>query len=117
MGAKELLLRKTLATLCLIGGTVLGNTLAEGAPAPPQKYVYTVHHSRYGSIGTYTNTVMREGDDVSVNTDIRIVVSFFGMALFRQDASRQEHWASGRLVSFHGVTTTNGHPIEVNGAA
>jgi len=110
-------LRKFLAAAALIAGTLLTSAEGAAAPAAAQKFIYAVHHSRYGSIGTYTNTVLRNGDDTAVNTDIKIAVSILGVTLFRQDASRQERWRGGRLVFFHGVTTTNGHPIQLDGAA
>jgi hypothetical protein len=108
-------LRRSIAG-AYIAGTVLMGGVADAAQAP-QKLVYTIHHSRYGTIGTYTNTVVRDGDDTTVTTEIRIAVSIFGVTLYRQEASRQERWSGERLVSFHGVTTTNGNAMEVNGSA
>ena len=87
------------------------------APAPALKLVYIAHHSRYGRIGTFTNTITRNGDETDVDCEVRIAVSYFGITVFRQNASRQEHWKGGRLVSFHGVTTTNGNSIQLNGSA
>ena len=110
-------MRRLLAAAALIAGTLLTSAESVAAPAAAQKFIYSVHHSRYGTIGSYTNTVVRNGDDTTVNTDIKIAVSIIGVTLFRQDASRQEHWSGGRLVSFHGVTTTNGRPIQLDGAA
>jgi hypothetical protein len=94
--------------------------LAAASPAhaaTPQRLVYTVHHSRYGDIGTYSNAVEKTGDMTTVNTDAHIKVSILGVVLYRQDAARQERWNSGRLVSFHSVTTVNGRPFEMTGAA
>src|SRR5579871_4172857 len=64
---------------------VIGVALASAASAAPatQKFVYTVHHSRYGNIGTFTNTVLRDGDDTTVTTQIRIAVSILGVTLYR----------------------------------
>lgn len=101
----------------LVCGAILCPALAAGAPASVQKLVYVAHHSRYGNIGTFTNIITRNGDETDVNCEIRIAVSFLGITVFRQNASRQEHWKDGRLVSFHGVTTTNGNSIELSGAA
>lgn len=100
-----------------LSGAILCAAPAAAAPAPVQKLVYVAHHSRYGRIGTFTNTVTRNGDETDVDTEIRIAVSFVGITVFRQDASRQERWNGGRLVSFHGVTTTNGNSIELSGSA
>src|ERR1700680_1730510 len=85
---------------------------ALGAPAQsaysvsaPQKLVYTVHHSRYGTIGTHINTEEQNGADTTVRTEAHIAVSLVGISFYRQDASREERWRGDRLVSFHGVTT------------
>jgi hypothetical protein len=102
--------------------TAIAMFFAAGVPpaqsaAAPQKLVYSVHHSRYGTIGTYTNAVEKTGETTTVVTDAHIQVSILGVVLYRQDAARQERWNGGRLVSFHGVTTVNGRPFEMNGAA
>ncbi len=99
-----------------ISGGILCAAPAAAAPAV-QKLVYVAHHSRYGRIGTFTNTITRNGDETDVDCEVRIAVSFFGITVFRQNASRQERWKTGRLVSFHGVTTTNGNSIQLSGAA
>ena len=85
--------------------------------ATPLRLVYTVHHSRYGNIGTYSNAVEKSGETTTVITDAHIQVSLLGVVFYRQDASRQERWAGNRLISFHGVTTVNGKPFEMTGAA
>ncbi len=107
-------LRSLLAVVCL--GMAVPNA-ATVAATLPQKFAYTVHHSRYGTIGTYTNTIIHDGSEISVNTELRIAVSILGIAAFRQKASRQERWDRGRLVYFHGVTSTNGKSVELSGAA
>ena len=102
--------------LSLIAGPFIAMPPAHAAPAQ-QKMVYSVHHSRYGNIGTYTNSVEKSGDMTTVTTDAHIQVSILGIVLYRQDAQRQERWNGNRLVSFHGVTTVNGKPMEMTGAA
>ena len=107
---------RKLCRLCAIV-PILAAGLAVAAPAPPQKLVYTVHHSRYGRIGTYINTIIHDGSRTNVSTEIRIAVSLLGITMFRQEASREERWSDGRLVFFHGVTSTNGKSVELNGSA
>jgi len=102
--------------LSLIAGPLGADSAAFAAPAQ-QKMVYSVHHSRYGDIGTYTNSVEKSGDMTTVTTDAHIRVSLLGVVLYRQDAERQERWNGSRLVSFHGVTTVNGKPLEMTGSA
>jgi Family of unknown function (DUF6134) len=88
-----------------------------GMAAESRKLVYDVYLSRFGTIGTYTNSVESKGDDTIVTTEARIRVSLAGFTLYQQDATRQETWFDGRLVSFRGMTTTNGRSYELSGAA
>jgi len=85
--------------------------------AAPQTYLYQVEHPTYGNIGTYTNTVFRNGDNVEVRTEVHIAVKVLGIRLFHQDADRTEEWEKGRLVSFQSDTDDNGKKIDVNGKA
>ena len=98
-------------------GWTAGADVASAAPAAAQRLVYEVHHSRYGAIGTYTNAVEKSGDSTTVSTEAHITVSLLGVVLYRQDASRKEQWAGNRLMSFKGVTTTNGKQMEMTGEA
>jgi hypothetical protein len=107
-------LRRLIAAACVAGGMLASG--ASDAAQAPQKLAFTVHHSRYGRIGTYTNTVVRNGDEATVTTEIHIAVSILGVTLFRQEASRQERWNGERLTSFHSITTTNGNSTELSGS-
>jgi len=98
-------------------GWSAGAQVAAAAPAAAQRLVYQVHHSRYGTIGTYTNAVEKSGDSTTVSTEAHITVSILGVVLYRQDASRREQWNGNRLMSFKGVTTVNGKPFEMMGEA
>lgn len=92
---------------------------AAGSPAHAarQVYQYRVLHPTYGDIGSYTNVVDRAGDDTSVQTELKIAVKAVGIVVYRQEARRTEHWRNDRLVSFQGVTVTNGDTLEVRGEA
>jgi hypothetical protein len=112
------MLRRTFAFLLpILMASGLIAAPSPGFAAPSQRLVYAVHHSRYGNIGTYSNAVDRTGDATTVRTEAHIKVSILGVVLYRQDAAREERWSGDRLVAFHGVTTVNGRPYELNGAA
>lgn len=97
---------------------VLGAALAAGpARAAREVYAYRVIHPSYGEIGTYTNIVDRSGDDTDVRTELKVAVRKIGIVVYRQEARRAEHWRNDRLVSFEGVTITNGNTLEVHGEA
>ena len=104
--------------LMLFACTMLGVVLvAAPADAAREVYTYRVVHPTYGDIGTYTNTVDRSGDDAKVQTELKIAVKKIGIVVYRQEARRAEHWRNDRLVSFDGVTVTNGSKLEVHGEA
>jgi len=90
--------------------------LAANAPAKEQ-LIYTVQHSKYGKIGTYTNTIEHQGDITNVTTTAKLTVLVLGVNMYRQDISRHETWRGNRIIDFHGVTTENGKTIELSGKA
>lgn len=87
------------------------------ARADTQTYQYEVEHPTFGHIGTYTNVIEQSGDRTHVETELHVAVRLVGIAVYRQDATRSEDWRNGRLVAFHGVTTTNGTSVEISGQA
>ncbi len=87
------------------------------ACAAPERYEYRVIHPTYGDIGTYSNTVDRVGDNTEVTSELRIAVRILGIVVYRQEAQRVERWHGQKLVSFDGVTVTNGKSLPVHGVA
>ena len=108
-------LQKNIAVLI---GITAGLAFSAG-PAQAEAYQldYTVSHSKYGDIGTYTNVVDTEGQTTTVTTRLNVQVRFLGIPAYRQTAQRVEKWEGGRLVALHAVTATNGKNSEVDGAA
>jgi Family of unknown function (DUF6134) len=96
-----------------LGLTVVMVGLADAA----EIYNYTVRHPTFGDIGTYTDRVEHDGDQWRIETTLHIMVRVLGVVAHREDASRVEIWRAGRLVSFRGLTTTNGKPLEIAGDA
>jgi Family of unknown function (DUF6134) len=90
---------------------------ASTATAVPEALQYRVHHATYGDIGTYTNLIDRRGDVISVRSELHVAVKLLGIVVWRQEAFRTEEWRQNRLVTFDGVTITNGNRLEVHGAA
>lgn len=104
--------------LPILAPLALAAVAASGsAHAAPQIYTYRVIHATYGEIGTYTNVVDRTGDETHVDSEMHLAVKILGITVFRQEARRSEYWRDQRLVSFDGVTVTNGDKIEVRGEA
>jgi hypothetical protein len=116
MITKALLVRlSSIASTVVISAVALMS--ASPASAAVQKFVYEIRHSTYGSIGTYTNAVETSGGKTTVTSEGRIRVAILGFVLYRQDFDRVERWMGDRLMSFQGLTTTNGRATEVKGEA
>jgi hypothetical protein len=88
-----------------------------GSSAATQVLTYDVEHPSYGTIGTYTNIVSRNGSSADVRTDLHVVVKVIGIPMFHEDATRQEWWQGQRLVAFNSTTDDNGTKIVVSGQA
>jgi hypothetical protein len=108
-----------LAWLAIAIVGVLGTLVAAGPAAAeaPAQFTYRVTHSRFGEIGTYTNTVEPSRDGVTVQTRAHFEVKMLGVRMYREDADRTERWQGNRLVSFRGVTDKGDGPAEVKGEA
>lgn len=78
---------------------------------------YRVTHSRYGEIGTYTNTIVSTGPTTIVETEIHLAVRVLGIVVHREDAERSETWNGDRLVVFYGATVVNGKTTKISGQA
>ena len=89
----------------------------QAASDTSRQFHYRAHHSVFGDIGTYSNTVETAGDITTVLTSVHLKVAAIGVVLHREDAERTERWKAGRLVYFRGVTTTNEQVVEVKGEA
>jgi uncharacterized protein DUF6134 len=107
------------ATGLAIAGVLVSLAAGPGgaASAPTQVLRYHVRHAIYGDIGSYSNTVERTGDTISVESEAHFKVTLLGIVVHREDAKRTERWRGGRLVYFHGVTTKNGDAMELQGEA
>jgi hypothetical protein len=97
----------------LVGLGAAGSAVAEA----PAQFVYKVNHSRFGDIGTYTNTVEPSRDGTTVQTKAHFEVKMLGIRMYHEDAQRTEKWQGNRLVSFHSVTDKGDGAAEVKGEA
>jgi hypothetical protein len=101
----------------LVAGALFASSVGWTNPAGATQFEYRVQHPGYGSIGTYTNTVEKNGDVTTVKSKGNIKVTVLGLVVYRQDIDRTEQWAGNRLINFHGVTTVDGKATEVKGTA
>lgn len=96
---------------------LLGVLAPHGAHAAPQVLTYRIEHPTYGAIGTYTNTIMRNGDHATVRTTLRVAVKVLGITVHREEATREEKWRDRRLIAYRSTTTGGGNTVTVTGEA
>ncbi len=84
---------------------------------PEKVYSYNVSHPTHGDIGTYRNSIVDDGTQVSVRNEIRVQVKVLLVVAHAEATDSHEVWQQGRLVSFSGVTEENGKKTVVTGEA
>jgi Family of unknown function (DUF6134) len=85
-------------------------------PFPPDgTYRYAVAHPSFGDIGSYSNSVTRTGNEVTVRTHVEIRVRIAFVTVRQIIADRSELWRNGKLTRYRSVTVRDGKTIEVNG--
>jgi hypothetical protein len=102
---------------CVVLAACLGNHAA--AADTTQQLVYSVKHSVFGDIGTYTNLIQSGADTTTVHTTAHFRVRALGIGLHDEDAERTERWSDHgtRLLSFSGTTKKNGDVTAIQGEA
>jgi len=67
-------------------------TLTAALPAGAQErtYSYDVVHSVYGNIGTFTESIDRNGDTTRIDTRVRVAVKILGIVAHRKESDRTE---------------------------
>ena len=97
---------------------VLTGAAPAAEPSPPDgTYRYSVVHPSFGNIGSYSNTVTRAGNEVTVRTHVEIRVRIAFVTVRQIIADRTELWRSGKLARYRSMTVRDGKTIEVNGEA
>jgi hypothetical protein len=94
-------------------------SLPAGAADSTRQLVYSVKHSVFGDIGTYTNVIQTAGNETTVHTTAHFAVKALGIAMHDEDADRTERWSGvgDRLLAFQGTTRKNGKVTEIKGEA
>ena len=87
------------------------------ASAEAYQLTYKITHSKYGDIGTYSNTINTEGPNTIVTTQSKISVKVLGIVAHKESSDRMEKWNGDRLVSLHSVSNVNDKQTTIDGTA
>jgi Family of unknown function (DUF6134) len=97
---------------------ILGWLTAAGpAYSQEQTYSYSVVHPLYGTVGTFTQSIARNGDTTRIDGQLRVAARILGITVHREEGDHIEIFRGDRLVSLLSVTTTNGTRLDVRGEA
>jgi hypothetical protein len=96
---------------------LLGISASAASAAPPEQLQYRITHAMFGNIGTYSNTIVPNGDGTMIQTRSHIDVKVLGVDMYKEDAQRTEEWQGNRLVSYHSYTRKGDSATEVRGVA
>jgi Family of unknown function (DUF6134) len=110
----EFLMRPWLVWMLPVLGIL---TVAIPARAQERAYSYSVVHPFYGTIGTFTESIVRSGDTTRIDSHVRVAVRIVGIVVHREQGDHIEIFHGDRLVSLQSATTTNGTRIDVRGEA
>ena len=85
--------------------------------AQEQIYSYDVVHPLYGTIGTFTESIARQGGTTQIHSRLRVAVRILGIVFHREDADHTEIFRGDRLILLQATTTTNGTRVDISGEA
>ena len=87
------------------------------ACAPPERATYRIEHEAFGNIGRQVLTFGCNGDQLVVDTTVRVAVRMLFFTIYRHEAHYRGVWQGDRLVRFEGRTDDNGRILEVSARA
>lgn len=88
--------------VCMIGADVIACT------PPEEQAIYRIHHETYGDIGSHKLTFYCNGDDLIVETDVRVDVKVLFVTVYKRRARYREIWRENQLVSYDAWTDEAG---------
>lgn len=110
-------LPRALVLAALACAALPGTTAGVHGDVPEKVYTYSINHPTHGNIGTYKNSIIDTGAQISVLNDIGVQVKVLLIVAHKESSHSREIWRDGRLMSFSGETQENGKKTVVTGTA
>jgi hypothetical protein len=86
----------------------LPSSKAFACTPPAPRTVYAIHHETYGDIGTHTLTFHCDGEDLIVDTEVKVDVTMFFVTVYKRRARYREVWRQDRLLAYEAWTNEAG---------
>ena len=100
--------RRSTALLCFWLVACLTASQALACTPPAERAVYAIHHETYGDIGRHTLTFHCDGDDLIVETDVKVDVKVLFLTVYKRRARYREVWRQDHLVAYDAWTNEAG---------
>lgn len=100
--------RRFLLVLCCWLGIGLAAIEALACARPAERAVYGINHETYGDIGSHTLTFHCDGDDLVVETDVKVDVKILFVTVYKRRAHYREVWRQDQLISYDAWTDEAG---------
>ncbi len=91
---------------CLAGCFTASEVFACARPMEPA--VFTINHETYGEIGHHALTFHCDGEDLVVETDVKVDVKILFVTVYKRRATYREVWRQDRLISYDAWTDEAG---------
>ncbi len=75
---------------------------------PEEEAVYAIHHETYGNIGNHTLTFHCEGENLIVETDVKVDVKLLFLTVYQRRARYREVWRQDQLIAYDAWTDEAG---------
>ncbi len=96
---------------------LFGTAARAGDDAPAGVFRYVISHSLHGDVGTFTNSIARNGAETVVDSQLRIAAGVLGIVMRRIEEDRREVWRGGRLITYESCSIDNGERVVTRGLA
>lgn len=98
----------SVAFVCFWLTACLAATKALACVPPQERAVYAINHETYGKIGSHTLTFHCDGQDLVVETDVRVDVKVLFVTVYKRRARYREVWRQDQLVAYDAWTNEAG---------
>lgn len=93
---------------CWLGAFLYAGQLLACTP-PAEQAVYAIKHETYGDIGSHTLNFHCDGDDLIVETDVRVDVKIIFVTVYKRRARYREVWRQDQLIAYDAWTDEAGN--------
>jgi len=94
--------------ICYSFGAFLHTSEVLACTAPTDQAVYVINHETYGKIGSHTLSFHCNGDDLVVETDVKVDVKIVFVTVYKRRARYREVWRQDKLIAYDAWTNEAG---------